>query len=46
MLIRRRNVGWVQCMSVGSLGLSLGVGQSFCSWLVAVVDLFGGDRVL
>ncbi len=36
---------WAQCVGGGSLGLGTGVGQSLCSWLVAVVDLWEGVRV-
>ena len=32
-------------VSVVSLRLGTGVGHSCCSWLVVVVDSFGGDRV-
>ncbi len=45
MLIVMKIVGWTLCMSGGSLGLGVEVGQSLCLWLVAVVDSWEGRRV-
>jgi hypothetical protein len=45
VLIVMKIVGWAQCVSGGSLGLGMGVGQSLCLWLVTVVDLWEGGRV-
>jgi hypothetical protein len=45
VLIVMKIVGWALCVSGSSLGLGMEVGQSLCSWLVAVVDSWEGRRV-
>ncbi len=45
MLIVMKIVGWALCVSGGNLGLGMEVGQSLCSWLVAVVDSWEGRLV-
>ncbi len=45
MLIVMKIVGWALCMSGGSLGLGMEVGQSLCLWLVTVVDSWEGRQV-
>ncbi len=46
MLIVMMNFfGWAQCVSGGSIGLGMEVGQSLCLWLVTVVDSWEGGQV-
>jgi hypothetical protein len=45
VLIEMKIFSWALCVSGGSLGLGTEVGQSICSWLVAVVDLRKGRQV-
>ncbi len=45
MLIVMNFFGWALCVSGSSLGLGTEVGQSLCSWLVAVVDPWEGRQV-
>jgi hypothetical protein len=45
VLIVMKIVSWALCVSGGSLGLGIKVGQSLCLWLVAVVDSWEGRQV-
>jgi hypothetical protein len=45
VLIVMKIVGWALCVSGGSLGLGMEVGQSLCLWLVAVLDSWEGRQV-